>query len=334
MGSSIREREHFFDNAKFLLIILVVMGHVIEPIRNYNSFINALFQLIYTFHMPAFILIAGFFAKRIDNFQVTLSKSAIRILVPCIVFEILYYPFFNEFYSFFIEPYFALWFLVSLFCWKLMLTLFVRFKYPIAVSISVFGAILAGYIPFIGYEFSISRTLVFFPFFLAGYYLKKEHFQMINRRIIRLLSVLIASALVCALTLLNIDIVGLLKGASDYTQIGYAQWFAGGYRLFVYAIFTVMCIAFFSFVPKQKTIFSKLGTMTLYPFLLHAFIIRGFEMIGGYDLITSPLSVLLLILSSIILGTLLSLPWVKIFKPIVEPYLYKQKNPINLTEPR
>jgi hypothetical protein len=52
-----------WDNARWILITLVVICHFFE---NYlgNPVANSLFFYVYTFHMPAFFLIAGLFSKK------------------------------------------------------------------------------------------------------------------------------------------------------------------------------------------------------------------------------------------------------------------------------
>lgn len=60
---TVKARDYYFDNAKFILIFLVVFGHLMQPfVADYDS-VHILYIFIYTFHMPAFILISGYFAK-------------------------------------------------------------------------------------------------------------------------------------------------------------------------------------------------------------------------------------------------------------------------------
>ncbi|MEM5595768.1 acyltransferase family protein [Niallia circulans] len=58
-----KQRDYYFDNAKFILIFFVVFGHFIQSFINDNQNIYTLYKVIYTFHMPAFILISGFLPK-------------------------------------------------------------------------------------------------------------------------------------------------------------------------------------------------------------------------------------------------------------------------------
>ena len=61
--SAAKQRDYLFDNYKALLIVLVVMGHFIEPCYRNNEFLYTLKWLIVSFHMPAFIFISGYFSS-------------------------------------------------------------------------------------------------------------------------------------------------------------------------------------------------------------------------------------------------------------------------------
>ena len=55
------KRITYFDVAKVLLIILVVLGHILIILnpRYDKLFFSAIQAFIYTFHMPAFFIIHG-----------------------------------------------------------------------------------------------------------------------------------------------------------------------------------------------------------------------------------------------------------------------------------
>ena len=53
-----------WDNAKFVLITLVVICHFYENYLGSSKLVNSLFFSVYTFHMPAFFLISGMFSKK------------------------------------------------------------------------------------------------------------------------------------------------------------------------------------------------------------------------------------------------------------------------------
>lgn len=59
-----KERLIWADSLKGLLIILVILGHAIQSTLGNECFNNHLWNLIYSFHMPAFMAVSGWFAFR------------------------------------------------------------------------------------------------------------------------------------------------------------------------------------------------------------------------------------------------------------------------------
>lgn len=57
----VKERSLLFDNIKTVLIILVVLGHALEEISLEHEY-GIIRACIYSFHMPAFIFISGYFS--------------------------------------------------------------------------------------------------------------------------------------------------------------------------------------------------------------------------------------------------------------------------------
>ena len=75
------EREYQYDNMKFILILLVVFGHLLEYIR---GDISENIYRIYTFHMPVFVFISGYFAK------FKKKKIIFQLLLPYLVLLTIY----------------------------------------------------------------------------------------------------------------------------------------------------------------------------------------------------------------------------------------------------
>ena len=69
-----KERDYFFDNLKAVLIFLVVLGLFLLPIHGDNPLV-VVKRLIYIFHMPLFVFVSGYFAKKIyKNGQYNFKK--------------------------------------------------------------------------------------------------------------------------------------------------------------------------------------------------------------------------------------------------------------------
>jgi fucose 4-O-acetylase-like acetyltransferase len=76
-----QQRIEWIDIAKGIAIILVVLGHTL-------SSSNALWSIIYSFHMPLFFLLAGFTFK-IKDTPTVVKTSALRLLVPYVICYVL-----------------------------------------------------------------------------------------------------------------------------------------------------------------------------------------------------------------------------------------------------
>ena len=93
-----KTRDAYYDNAKFFLIFFVVFGHFIQSYIHEDQLIYTLYTTIYTFHMPALILISGFFAKGFHK-KGYLKKVAKKLIIPYLIFQgvySLYYFFIHE----------------------------------------------------------------------------------------------------------------------------------------------------------------------------------------------------------------------------------------------
>src|SRR5699024_9437429 len=146
----------------------------------------------YTFHMPAFILISGFFAKggSKPKYIKTLIK---KLLLHYLIFQLInraYYYLLAEsnFQNDLFDPHCSLWFLLSLFCCHLLLILFKKMPAFLSISIAIIIGLLIGYIDDVGSAFSLSRTFAFFPFFLTGYFLTKKHFVFLKKPTMRIIT--------------------------------------------------------------------------------------------------------------------------------------------------
>jgi len=253
-------RNHQLDTFRFLLVALVVVGHFIEPLRVAPA-ARALYGFLYLFHVPALAMVCG----RCSRGRLELRKNAVRLLLPMLVFQVLYEGRIDS------TPCWLLWFLLSLFCWRLMLLVFRRLPHPIASSVLL--ALTAGYWGF-GYELSGSRTLVFFPFFLVGHY--DTRWSLSTRQAVGFLAA--AALFVCVVPFDQ----RWLYGSYSYAALGFDQWYAAGFRLALMTIALGCSFACLALVPKRETLFSQLGSRTMPIYLLHGLIVLALIRAGAY----------------------------------------------------
>ena len=85
-----RKRNYSLDIFKGVLIFLVVFGHFLLPVkeREYTLF-NKLFFFIYSFHMPAFIFLSGYFYYNSWKRKGTKLKSFIPLIMLFLMMKIL-----------------------------------------------------------------------------------------------------------------------------------------------------------------------------------------------------------------------------------------------------
>ena len=316
------KRTAYFDNAKAILIYLVVLGHLMSGYLKENEYIDTLYLIIYLFHMPAFILISGHFSRKIKGLN-DLKKIGRTLLLPYVIFQILYSLYYKNIFGDgveieFFEPRYALWFLLSMVMWKILLWVFGSHKAMILVSIIV--SLLVGYMSEVNEWLALSRTFFFFPFFLIGYHLNRECFvKMKNKWNVR-----IASLLAVALVLF----------VHGYGDIKWKEWFFGRIpyeeihygildsvllsRLLIYALMLLSTYIFLTLVPKENRRYTEIGGKTLGIYLLHLFIIRAFKESDVFIWIEDTGNYLTLFIIALLIVYLLSRNWVwKITAPVI-----------------
>lgn len=327
-----KQRDYYFDNAKFILVFFVVFGHMLRSFIEDNETVYTLYKVIYTFHMPAFILVSGFFAKGFNK-EGYVKKIAKKLILPYIIFQLIYSVFYyflynkNSFVTDPLNPQWSLWFLISMFCWNIMLPVFAKYKAAFSITASLVIGLAVGYADWISNYLSLSRTLVFFPLFLMGYYLKKEHFYALFKPGFRI-GAFIAFAVVFAGFYFYPDMdYQWLFGSKPYAEMGAVSMGAVFTRLGIYVLSLIMVFSFYSIVPQKQYFFTNLGKNTLYVYLLHGFFVRLFRESDVQSYFSKPESFLLLAGISLLLTLLLSSKVItSLAEPIIELKTSKLKN--------
>ena len=131
-----KTRDFLFDNYRAFLIVLVVLGHFIEPSYTETAYLTNLKYFIFAFHMPAFIFISGYFAVK----KSSPGKLIQKLLVPYLIFEVIYYFTYENIIHKETEldllyPKFSLWFLLAIFCYKLVIHFAVKIPYHLPLAV-------------------------------------------------------------------------------------------------------------------------------------------------------------------------------------------------------
>lgn len=179
---TVKKRDYFFDNAKFLLILLVVLAHGISPLKSFSRTANMLWYVINTFHMTTFIFISGYFAKSyVKDGGIKIQKPFTYLMlyifsqIAVTAFEVIILKEKID-YSFF-GARTSLWFLQCLVVWYILLPFFAKLKKGFVVPTVILCGLLVGYDRMADGTFAMQRVIVHFPFFLLGYYCTKENIE-------------------------------------------------------------------------------------------------------------------------------------------------------------
>ncbi len=302
-GHIIYRRNPRIDNAKGILIILVVIGHFLLPLEGMHTrFVTNLFYLIYTFHMPAFIFISGMMSHgmyidgefRLDRFFSTLW---LYFIYKTIVFfsEIPAFGFVSPFPDYLHESG-SPWYLLALSFWYLSIPFFSRFRkgrrrLPVFLFI-LFLSLAGGYLDsscLIQDFLCLDRIIAFSPFFYLGYFLDEYECDSFLSSYIDRAAPLKAKLLSGILYFFGVAVAAAiftftLDYLMPYTITVYGAWYsrmASEYffgllsnhvwlvRLLWYLAAFLVSFSFFCIMPANWTPFCRIGERTLQIYILH-----------------------------------------------------------------
>ncbi|MER6910864.1 acyltransferase family protein [Streptomyces sp. NPDC000594] len=310
------DRDPFFDNAKYLAIVLVAIAHAWEPVMDDNRVVRTLYLVVYTFHMPAFIVISGYFSRSWSGRPQQLRRLVTTVAVPYVVFETVY-SLFKKFAGgdpghpiSLLDPFYLTWFLGALFIWRLLTPLMRQIRHPLTVAFVI--AALASVTPGIGEDLNLQRVLQFMPFFVLGLVLRPEHFRLLRRREARVLAVpVFGVALGIAYWVAPLITLDWLYRNSSSQELDMPWWSGLLATAVLFVAGTVLTAAFLAWVPRRRTWFTMLGLGTIAGYLLHGLPLKTAEYTGLFtanDWPHEPAGVVLLTLAMGALVTLMCTP--------------------------
>ena len=272
-SGSVSSRVYRYDNLKFFLILLVVTGHFIDPFDEQSKVFQSLFLFIYSFHMPLFLFVSGLFT-RTDTF------SARKIFLYLLLGYALKAAIFLIRRLFGRHPPFELfadssvpWYLFVLAAFLGLAWLLRSINPRILLPFCILFACFAGYDILVSDFFYLSRILVFFPYFLAGYFFTPERLEtFLQNKLLRIPAFILVFSflLLCFFKReLVYPLRGLFSGRLPYAKIALpgCSFF---HRLLCYSISTVMGASILILTPTcMIPIISRFGTRTLQVYLLH-----------------------------------------------------------------
>ena len=286
-------RNIVFDAVKALAIWLVVFAHSIQYVGVNDYWTDPVFQFIYSFHMPLFFVISGFFFSSAERlgWKDFLFKKSVTLLLPCFIWAIVYggiqFSGLGNLLHKLLNPmHWPFWFLKGLFLVQLIIYVCSRISAHITSDEKkqLLCAIVLSLIIYVMPFMSVPRIMI--SMFWAGYLIRRYYDQfMAHYILIGILSLAIYSVLFMfwdakgmkyyAGALPKVyEIIGQMKG---YT------WHDGLmilYRIAIGLSGSVTIIALMHAIKKIPNIVAIVGSTTQGIYILQALILE--TILGSY----------------------------------------------------
>lgn len=331
MGTT--KRIEKWDILKFILIFLVVFGHVVDTYFDNSGWAKSLIVIIYSFHMPVFVFVSGLFSKKNISekryekitgylFMYFITKIIIALGRAIVTGEM----------GFSILSEGGLpWYMLAMFAFQLV-TIALRNISPRYVLIfSVVLSCFAGYDIEIDDKFCLMRLIVFFPFFYLGYMLKpKKVAKFFNSVPLKLFSAIILITFITVVFLYPDDFYvlrPLLTGRNSYELLMDAYSFGALIRLAYYAAVTIIGAAVVCLVPKRLGSggIARLGSRTLQIYSLHYFFIYLYVGLVGRNILPEHPAIMSILLAVLIVIICSFKFWEPVFNRLMNPKTIIQK---------
>ena len=289
-------RDYKMDNIKFFLIVCVVIGHMLEAFYG-----GRVYKVIYSFHMPAFMFVSGYFA-RFDK-----KKIVSSLIYPYILFQSLYLVYdaavINQDLATlkfqYTTPFWLLWFLMALAFYHLLIPFMQGTKPVFLMIVGCALSLIMGFDQSIGYYLSLARFFTFLPYFILGMVWKQLNLQiLINNCIFRLLNVICVLVTCYFLGKYTYISSAMLWGSNSYVSAQYTILIKG-----MLLLCGINWILFFMWIfPKFKIpVASSIGKNTLTIYLLHGFIKRYLVNLKGIFIYSRNVNIGLAVLISFLI---------------------------------
>lgn len=273
-------RDPRLDTAKGVLIVFVVLGHLLEAIDHWHTDAARVpLTLIYAFHMPAFVLLAGITAARSRPL-----RRVATLLLFLGTFQLVYFVEWRLIESgkafAWTEPFWLLWFLLAMVWWQSLVPLMVRAPRMALVgslAVSLGAGIVAWIDSPIGNALSLSRTLVLLPFFVLGVTCGTsllDRLAGISHR--GRLALLALAALALGLLMLADPGRGWLYASSGYAQLGVGPLEGVATRGTLLCVAALVTFAVLAQMPARDVGWlTTVGRRSLGIYLLHGLLVMA-----------------------------------------------------------
>ena len=264
-----KHRIYLWDNLKFFLITMVVIGHCIDMFSGESRICQSIFLFVYSFHMPLFLFISGLFHSDKNILSKCIYFFSVGMLLKILLFVMqqgteefqLLYESGIPWYMFVIAVYIVITYLLRNHNKKYILILNIVF------------ACFVGYDQSIGDFLCLSKVIVFYPFYLSGALIDPERMVSFKKRH-RWIYILAAAVFLLwgFLCFTRLDLFYRLRHLFTGRNPFNLELVPHGAlaRAFCYMISAVVSLALIILCPNKKIpVISKMGTRTLDVYFWH-----------------------------------------------------------------
>lgn len=329
MTAPAKERVAYLDNARYWVMLLVVIGHSLTQFGAMDS-ARAVYVWIYAFHMPFFILISGYTARRYMGEARQVRRIVSTLVVPYLIVETSMQLITRHYTDepnpmMILSPQWLAWFLAALFVWRLTTPIWRALKYPITTSIVISLTVGLFEIPNV---LSLPKILGFLPFWVVGMHMNREIFERLTEVRVRIASaiLLVAAFLICYRYSAGWETDWLLwKQRYDESPLGATPLEGITQRTELLAVGFIMTFAALSLVPKRRSWTTLQGGRTFYCYLLHGYVIlvltHQFDLFDRIQKFGALAAIACIIGATVLANLLMTAVVAKVFRPVFEPKL-------------
>jgi fucose 4-O-acetylase-like acetyltransferase len=272
------------------LVTLAVVGHAWSLLLPGSATNSWLYDYLYVWHMPAFVLVSGYFSRSFDWSSRRLRATVATLVVPFVLYQAALVGFqvaigWTAPPHPFLEPLWPLWYLVALVAWRLAAPAFLAVPPGVAVGLALATSLLGGLldVPYL----SASRVLGMLPFFVLGLVATPARLEALRTAAARR-----AGAACLVLTLVLVRHLDAWAGTwwlyfRPYDVLGAGLVEGTAVRLSLLVLALGCALGFLALVPRRGGWFTQLGSATMVVYLVHGFVVRGADAGGLFGWTTA-----------------------------------------------
>lgn len=290
-SNNIKTRNHKLDAVKMFLIICVIFAHV--PLLNgfldiglpekYDLITKVSVRGIYAFHMPLFVLLSGYFTKKkalkeqfrgsLKLIKLFLIFHVVDLVITAYAYEKL--PSISDIFY----PSFALWYLLCLFYWRLLISALPGNWEPKWILLAaIFLSLAIGFTPIRGH-LGLHRFFSFMPYFIIGHYYGRNVLNFIENKLVTALTPPLWKITIVLIFLSIMAVSALNPYWLDVIISPYKNNWGIFFRMSYLAyslILSGLLLAIFSFIKEWRdNVFSHYGSDTMLFYVIHPYILYG-----------------------------------------------------------